>query len=665
MSRWTSVSVAAALALGVAAFATAGSASDTAVPVNQSPPRIVGSAAEGSVLGAHHGRWQSDSSAAVTHQWQRCLADGTGCVDVPGATDGIYTPATADVGHTLRVVETATNRDGSAAAVSAPTRAVTALPAAGPHNAAPPGVTGAAFAGVRLVATSGTWTGTEPIHFSYQWRRCSPAGGDCVDTSARSRVHRPSSSDVNRTLRVLVTANGPTGTASALSSPTGRIAKASSPAPQNRSLPRVQGLPRQGVQLTADHGNWANTPNGFAYTWLRCDRSGNGCAGIGGAHGSTYTLMPSDVGHTIRLQVDARNTSGLSRAFSPPTAVVAGQPAPAAVKPANTVRPSISGIAQEGQTLSGNRGSWANSPTSYDYSWHRCNRNGDHCNSIGGARGTSYTLRSNDVGSTIKFRVRARNSSGSDTANSSPTSVIRAAARPENTAPPTISGTPAEGSTLTGTNGSWTHGPTSYAYTWYRCDRNGNNCSGISGAHSSRYRLTSADVAATLRLRVTAGNSEGSSSATSVPTAVIQHAAPPPPTRPAGCPGGTASPDQVSQLSPPARLLVDTLQASPQVVTRGTTEVVVRFHVTSSCGRPVQGALVYATATPYNQFSIPPEAATGSDGWATLVFHRLRGFPVSGRQQLIAVFVRARKPGESLLGGISTRRLVSIPVRLG
>ena len=149
-----------------------------------------------------------------------------------------------------------------------------------------------------------------------------------------------------------------------------------------------------------------------------------------------------------------------------------------------------------------------------------------------------------------------------------------------------------------------------------------------------------------------------------MPTTVIQRAPAPAPSRGPGCPAG-GNPDQVTKISPPARLLVDTLQADPRVVTRGTAALVVRFHVTSNCGGPVQGALVYATATPYNQFAIPPEAPTGADGWATLVFRRLQGFPVSGRQQLIAVFVRARKPGESVLGGISTRRLVSIPVRLG
>jgi hypothetical protein len=89
-----------------------------------------------------------------------------------------------------------------------------------------------------------------------------------------------------------------------------------------------------------------------------------------------------------------------------------------------------------------------------------------------------------------------------------------------------------------------------------------------------------------------------------------------------------------------------------------------RFHVVACNGLNVQGALLYATPTPYEQF-VGSEHATNADGWATITLTRQRFFPATPRQQNLIVFARARKPGEDLLGGVSTRRLVSFRVRLG
>ena len=57
----------------------------------------------------------------------------------------------------------------------------------------------------------------------------------------------------------------------------------------------------------------------------------------------------------------------------------------------------------------------------------------------------------------------------------------------------------------------------------------------------------------------------------------------------------------------------------------------------------------------------PGGRATGDDGTATLVFRRDANFPASDQQQQLTLFIRATKPGEDPLAGVSTRRLVAVP----
>jgi hypothetical protein len=230
-------------------------------------------------------------------------------------------------------------------------------------------------------------------------------------------------------------------------------------------------------------------------------------------------------------------------------------------------------------------------------------------------------------------------------------------AAPTNTSAPTISGTPQEGQTLTASKGTWTGSPTSYAYAWSSCDQNGNGCSTITGAKADTYTLSKQDVGHTLRVTVTAGNAGGSAKATSAPTALVRAAIV------NGCPSGSG-PIQVANLTPPARLMIQQKGSTPSVVTRSTAAVQLHFLVTACNGRPVQGANLYAISIPYNQFA-GQRATTGADGTVTLTESRMPGFPADHRQELLAVLARASKPGEPLIGGITSRRVVSFPVSLG
>jgi hypothetical protein len=234
---------------------------------------------------------------------------------------------------------------------------------------------------------------------------------------------------------------------------------------------------------------------------------------------------------------------------------------------------------------------------------------------------------------------------------------------PTNTSTPTISGTPADGSVLTATNGQWTGtAPITFTRTWQRCDSTGGSCASISGATETTYTLKNPDVGNTLRVMVTATNADGNRTATSPPTAVVRAAVAAPAPAPAtGC-AKNAGPIGIADVKAPARLIVDQfVLASPSTINRRTTSLTARFHV-SGCGGPVQGAMIYASAVPFNQFSVPSEQVTGADGWASLNFNVRAGYPAAKNQRLLVMFVRARKAGDDILGGVSTRRLVSFRV---
>jgi hypothetical protein len=128
------------------------------------PPTISGSAVQGQTLSEAHGIW-SNEPTSYTYQWERCNGSGNSCAAVGGATAQSYTLSAADVGSTLRVVETATNSEGaSQPQASTPTVVVqaTGLPPVGPPDGPPvigsvgpsgqPGPSGGTIATAQLTA---------------------------------------------------------------------------------------------------------------------------------------------------------------------------------------------------------------------------------------------------------------------------------------------------------------------------------------------------------------------------------------------------------------------------------------------------------------------------------------------------------------------------------
>jgi hypothetical protein len=294
----------------------------------------------------------------------------------------------------------------------------------------------------------------------------------------------------------------------------------SAASPVNTSLPKITGTAAQSATLTASNGTWTGDDLTYAVQWTRCDTSGQACASIPGATSQTYVLAEGDVGSTIRVRVVATNSSGQATATSAATDVVVSSSGPG---PVNTSIPTISGTAAFGSRLAANPGSWTGTPApTYSYQWQQCDASGQSCSNIPGATSSTYTALAGDVGATLVVVVTATNSAGSGTATSAATPLVGVGGGPTDSTPPSISGSPQVGSTLTVANGSWSgSGTLEYLYQWDRCNAQGADCAPIPGANEQTYLVTAADSGSRLRANVTATDQNGFATVATSPTAVV------------------------------------------------------------------------------------------------------------------------------------------------
>src|SRR5438876_4420699 len=138
--------------------------------------------------------------------------------------------------------------------------------------------------------------------------------------------------------------------------------------------------------------------------------------------------------------------AGIAAVVASAFAILAGVGSAAStLKPVNSSPPTITGTAQEGKTLTGNRGTWDNTPTDYSYFWRRCGAGGGSCANISGAHALTYTLKAVDVGNRLRFRVVAKNADGQTTADSAPTDVVQKAVTTTTTTPSRGGGCPSGG----------------------------------------------------------------------------------------------------------------------------------------------------------------------------------------------------------------------------
>ncbi|PHS20987.1 MAG: hypothetical protein COA85_13570, partial [Robiginitomaculum sp.] len=261
--------------------------------------------------------------------------------------------------------------------------------------------------------------------FSYQWKR---GGTNIATTSTYALVQ----ADVGSTLTVTVSYTDGGGTAESLTSTATASVANVNDAPTGAVT--ISGTATQGQTLTAVTTTIADIDGlgTFSYQWKR--------GGTNIATTSTYALVQADVGSTLTVTVSY--TDGFSTAESLTSAATASV---ANINDAPTGAVVITGTAAKFQSLSAVTTSIADIDGlgAFSYLWKRGST------TISGATGTSYALTQADVGKTITAVVSYTDGFGAAESLTSTATASVVHVNTPSTGAVIISGTAAQGQTLT------------------------------------------------------------------------------------------------------------------------------------------------------------------------------------------------------------------------
>lgn len=275
---------------------------------------------------------------------------------------------------------------------------ITVSEAAAPTIGTLPSIPTLSAIGEAITCNPGTWLGTQPITFGFQWRRGVSAIAGATNANYTTVV-----ADVSQQLNCVVTASNSVGTGGAETN----ICTVMAESPTNTVLPSVSGTAAVGQTLTVSNGTWSGNPAPtFTRQWQR------GTTNIPGATANTYILTAADAGQAIRCIVTGSSIGGSNSATSTATAAVT-------MPPTNSAVPMVSGSARVGQALTANNGVWSGSPApSFARQWQTSPDGATGWTNIAGATASTYTPNSDDVDSYMRCSVTATNSAGNSTASS-------------------------------------------------------------------------------------------------------------------------------------------------------------------------------------------------------------------------------------------------------